>query len=156
MIVGFGPVLEMNLVPMGTNEFFPNSCVSLQTKGTGSPARKATRIWGDAIKAQCPLSSYRPSRGDPFPAVFVMEAAENRVSHDLAVLDEGMSILTLDPLGFSLPRVGYRRAPQRAGGAMPAAWGGVVTRHPKLGAAVRLAALLVHESLTAYRAYLWI
>ena len=44
---------------------------------------------------QCPLSSSRPSRGDPFPAVFVMEAAENPARRDPAVLGEGMSIVTL-------------------------------------------------------------
>jgi hypothetical protein len=48
------------------------------------------------------MSSSRPSRGDPFPPVFVMEAAENRASRDVAVLGEGMSIVTL-------PRRAYRR-----------------------------------------------
>jgi hypothetical protein len=85
----------MNLVPIGTNVFFPGSYVSLQTKGTGSPARIATRNWGDASKAECPLSSSFPLRRDPFPPVFVMETAENCTSHDLAVLAEGMSVMTL-------------------------------------------------------------
>ena len=88
-------VVEMNLVQIGTKEFFPNSFVSLQTKGTYSPARTATRNWGDAIKVQRLLNSSCPSRGDPFPPVLVMEAAENRASRDLAVLGEGMSIVTL-------------------------------------------------------------
>lgn len=73
----------------------PNPFVSPQANGTGLPARTGIRNWGDAIKAQCPPSSSRPSRGDPFPPVFVMEAAENRASRDLAVLGEGMSIVTL-------------------------------------------------------------
>ena len=38
--------------------------------------------------------------------------------------------------GLSVP--GYRAAPQSAGRAMPSAWGGVVTRYPKLGAAQQL------------------
>jgi len=58
-------VVEMNLVQIGTNEFFLNSFVSLQTKGTCSPARTATRNWGDTIKAQRLLNSSWPSRGDP-------------------------------------------------------------------------------------------
>jgi len=48
--VEFEFVVEMNLVQIGTHEFFPNLFVSLQTKGTYSPARTATRNWGDAIK----------------------------------------------------------------------------------------------------------
>jgi hypothetical protein len=47
-----------------------------------------------SIKAMRLLSS-RPSRGHPFPAVFVMEAAENRTSHDLAVLGEKMPVTAL-------------------------------------------------------------
>jgi hypothetical protein len=35
--VEFEFVVEMNLVQIGTNEFFPNSFVSLQTKDTYSP-----------------------------------------------------------------------------------------------------------------------
>jgi hypothetical protein len=85
----------MNLVPIGTYEFFPSSYVSLQTKGTGSPTRTANRNWGDAIKTECPLSSSFPLRRDPFPPVFVMETAENCASHDLAVSGEGMSVVTL-------------------------------------------------------------
>jgi hypothetical protein len=74
--VEFEFVVEMNLVQIGTNEFFtPNSFVSLQTKGTYSPARTATRNWGDAIKVQRLLNSSCPSRGDLFPPVLVMEAA---------------------------------------------------------------------------------
>jgi hypothetical protein len=57
VIVEFEFVVKMNLVQIGTNEFYPNSFVCSETKGTYSPARTATRNWGDAIKAQCPLSS---------------------------------------------------------------------------------------------------
>ena len=57
MIGGFEPVLEMNLVPIGTNEFFPQLVRSrCKRKGTGSPTRTASRNWGDAIKAECPLT----------------------------------------------------------------------------------------------------
>jgi hypothetical protein len=88
-------VVEMNLVQIGTNEFFPNSFVSLQTKGTYSPARAATRNGGDAIKVQRLLNSSCPSRGDPFPPVLVMEAAENHASRNLAVLGKGMFVVIL-------------------------------------------------------------
>jgi len=81
--VEFEFVVEMNLVQIGAS---PNLFVSLQTKGTYSPARTATRNWGDAIKVQRLLNSSRPSRGDSFPPVLVMEAAENHASHNLAVL----------------------------------------------------------------------
>ena len=37
--MGFEPVQETNLVPIGIYEFLPNPCVSLQTKGNGSPTR---------------------------------------------------------------------------------------------------------------------
>ena len=86
-------MVETNSVQMGTNEFSPISFASLQTKGTCSPATTATRNWGDAIKAQRLLRS--SSRGEPFPAVFVMEAAENHANCELAVLGEGMSAVTL-------------------------------------------------------------
>ena len=64
-------MLEMNLGQIGTNEFVPY------------PSSRRKR------------KAPRPSRGDPIPPVFVMEAAENRASRDLAVLGEGMSIVTL-------------------------------------------------------------
>ena len=83
-------VVEMNLVQIGTNEF-----VSLQTKRSYSPARTATRNWGDAIKVQRLLNSSCPSRGDPFPPVLVMEPAENHASHYLAVLGKGMFVVIL-------------------------------------------------------------
>src|SRR6516164_1976773 len=68
---------------------YPNPFVSPRAKGTGIPVGTGIRNWR-AIKAQCPLSSSRPSRGgDPFPAVFVMEAAENPARRDPAVLGEG-------------------------------------------------------------------
>jgi hypothetical protein len=92
----------MNLVQIGTNELFPNSFVSPKAKGTYSPARTAARNWRDAIKAQRLLNSSWPSRGDSFPPVLVMEAAEDRASRDVAVLSEGMSIVTF-------PRQEYRR-----------------------------------------------
>ena len=41
------------------------------------------------------LNSSRPSRGDPFPPVLVMEAAENHASHNLAVLGKGMFVVIL-------------------------------------------------------------
>ena len=85
-------VVEVNLVQIGANEFYPHF-VSLQTKGTYSPARTATRNWGDAIKVQHLLNSSCPSRGDPFPPVLVMEAAENHASHKHLLLGAADSLL---------------------------------------------------------------
>lgn len=85
----------MNSGQMEPTSSYPNPFVSPQAKGTGLPVCTGIRNWREAIKAQCPLSSSRPSRGDPFAPVFVMEAADNRASRDLAVLGEGMSIVTL-------------------------------------------------------------
>ena len=81
------------MVAIGTNEFFPSSCVSLQTHRQFHPYRH--QRLGRRNQAECSLSSSFPLRRDPFPPVFVMEAAENRVSQDLAVLGEGMPALTL-------------------------------------------------------------
>ena len=82
------------MVPMGTNEFFPQ-LIRLAANERHSPARTATRNWGDAIKAQRLLNSSWPSRGDPFPPVLVMEAAENHASHNLAVMGKGMFVVIL-------------------------------------------------------------
>jgi hypothetical protein len=54
------------------------------------------------VKAECPLSSSFPLRRDLFPPVFVMETAEHCAIRDLAVLSEGMSVVTF-------PRREYRR-----------------------------------------------
>jgi hypothetical protein len=84
-----------NLGQIGTNEFLPQP-VRLAASERHRPSRLYRyRNWRDAIKAKCPLSSSRPSRGDPFPPVFVMEAAEHCASRDLAVSGEGMSVATL-------------------------------------------------------------
>jgi hypothetical protein len=78
----------------GNQEFFPQ-LIRLAANERHSPARTATRNWGDAIKAQRLLNSSWPSRGDPFPPVLVMEAAEHHASHNLAVLGKGMFVVTL-------------------------------------------------------------
>src|SRR6516225_6812633 len=85
----------MNLGQIGTSDFLPQP-VRLAASKRHRPYPLGTRIrnWR-AIKAHCLLSSSRPSRGDPSPAVFVMEAAENPARRDPAVLGEGMSIVTL-------------------------------------------------------------
>ena len=49
------------------------------------------------------LNSSRPSRGDPFPPVLVMEAAENHASHNLAVLGKGMFVVILQRWENSWP-----------------------------------------------------
>ena len=85
----------MNLVQIGTDEFFPQLVRLAASKRRRRSRPYSHQKLGDAIKAQCPLSSSLLSRGDSFPSVFVMEAAENRASNDLAVLGEGVSVLTL-------------------------------------------------------------
>ena len=115
VIVEFEFVVEMNWYRQEPTSSSPNLFVSLQTKGTYSPARTATRNWGDAIKVQRLLNSSRPSRGDSFPPVLVMEAAENHASHNLAVLGKGMFVVILQrweyPGTFRNPR---SEAPMRA------------------------------------------
>ena len=85
----------MNSVQIGTNEFFPQLIRLAANERHLRPARTATRNWGDAIKVQRLLNSSCPSRGDPFPPVLVMEAAENHASHNLAVLGKGMFVVIL-------------------------------------------------------------
>jgi hypothetical protein len=61
---------------------------------------------GDAIKAQCPLSFSRPSRGDPLPPVFVMEAA---IVHHPLCQDEALHWLADNAVCSSQIRVGQAR-----------------------------------------------
>ena len=93
-------VVEVNLVRIGTNEFFPQLIRLAANNGTYSPAGTATRNSGDAIKVQRLLNSSCPSRGDPFPPVLVMEAAENHASRNLAVLGKGMFVVILQRLEY--------------------------------------------------------
>ena len=58
-------------------------------------ARWQPEIGETRSKRSVLLNSSRPSRGDPFPPVLVMEAAENHASHNLAVLGKGMFVLIL-------------------------------------------------------------
>jgi hypothetical protein len=90
--VEFEFVVEMNLVQIGTNEFFPQLIRLAANERHLQPARTATRNWGDAIKVQRLLNSSCPSRGDPFPPVLVMDTAENHASHNLAILGKGMFV----------------------------------------------------------------
>jgi hypothetical protein len=68
-------------------EFVVEMC---KGKAPTVPRVQQPETWRDAIKVQRLLNSSCPSRGDPFPPVFVMEAAENRASQNLAVLGKGM------------------------------------------------------------------
>ena len=63
-------------------------------KAPAVPPVQQPEIGEDAIKVQR-LNSSCPSRGDPFPPVLVMEAAENHASHNLAVLGKGMFVVIL-------------------------------------------------------------
>ena len=79
-------VVEMNLVQIGTNEFFPQ-LIRLAANERHLQSRPySNQKLGRRDQVQRLLNSSRPSRGDPFPPVFVMEAAENRTSRDVAVL----------------------------------------------------------------------
>ena len=88
-------VVEMNLVQIGTNEFFPQLILLAANERHLQSRPYSNQKWGDAIKVQRLLNSSCPSRGDPFPPVLVMETAENCASHDLAVSGEVMSVVTL-------------------------------------------------------------
>ena len=95
VIVEFEFVVEMNLAQIETNEFFPQ-LIRLAANERHLQSRPySNRNWGDAIKVQHLLNSSCPSRGDPFPPVLVMEAAENHASHNLAVLGKGMFVVIL-------------------------------------------------------------
>ena len=88
-------MVEMNLVQIGTNEFFPQ-LVHLAANERHLQSRPySNQNWGDAIKVQRILNSSCPSRGDSCPPVLVMEAAENHASHNLAVLGKGMFVVIL-------------------------------------------------------------
>jgi hypothetical protein len=88
-------VVEMNLVQVGTNEFFPQLVRLVASEKARQPRPYSHSKLGTRSKRSVPLSSSRPSRRDSLPLIFVMEAAENRASHDLAVLGQGMSVVTL-------------------------------------------------------------
>ena len=82
-------VVEMNLVQMGTNEFFPQ-LIRLAANERHLQSRpysnqKLGRRDQSAASSRL-LNSSCPSRGDLFPPILVMEAAENHASHNLAVL----------------------------------------------------------------------
>ena len=88
-------VVEMNLVQIGTNEFFPQ-LIRLAANERHLQSRpysnqKLGRRDQSAVSSELFLSS----RGDPFPPVLVMEAAENHASHNLAVLGKGMFVVIL-------------------------------------------------------------
>jgi hypothetical protein len=112
--------VEMNLVQIGTNEFFPQLIrLAANERRLQSRPYSNPEIGGDAIKVQR-LNSSCPSRGDPFPPVLVMEAAENHASHNLAVLGKGMFVVILqrweyrgtsrNPRSKAQGRGGIRRA----------------------------------------------
>ena len=76
----------MNLGQVGTNKFL---CQPVRL------AAQVLEIGETQSKRSVLLSSSCPSRGDPFPPVLVMEAAENHASHNLAVLGKGMLVVVL-------------------------------------------------------------
>jgi hypothetical protein len=72
-------------VRIGTNEFFPQLVyLAANERHLQSHPNRHQKL---GRRNQSAVSSeLTPSRGDPFPPVFVMEAAENRASLDLEVL----------------------------------------------------------------------
>ena len=95
VIVEFGFVVEVNLVQIGTNEFFPKLIPlvanerHLQSRPYSN--QKLGRRDQSAASSELFLSFTRRS----FPPVLVMEAAENRASRNLAVLGKGMFVVML-------------------------------------------------------------
>ena len=70
---------------IGTNELFPQLVyLAANERHLQSHPNRQQKL---GRRNQSAVSSELiPSRGDPFPPVFVMEAAENRASLDLEVL----------------------------------------------------------------------
>ncbi len=96
VIVEFEFVVEMNLVQIGTNEFFPQLIrLAANERHLQSRPYSNQKLGRRDQKVQRLLNSSRPSRGDSFPPVLVMEAAENHASHNLAVLGKGMFVVIL-------------------------------------------------------------
>jgi hypothetical protein len=85
----------MNLVQIRTNEFFPQFVSLVASEGHRQSRPHSYQKLGRRDQSAVPSDLSRPSRSDPFPPVFVMESAENHASFDLAVLGQGMSLLTL-------------------------------------------------------------
>src|ERR1700741_1005680 len=89
VIVGFEAVVETNSLQMGTNEFFSYLVRLVANKKHLQSCHYSHQ---NAIKAQRLLSC--SSRGEPVPAVFVIEAAENHANCELAVDDQGLFPIT--------------------------------------------------------------
>ncbi len=84
------------LVQTGTNEFFPQLIrLAANERHLQSRPYSNQKLGRRDQKVQRLLNSSRPSRGDSFPPVLVMEAAENHASHNLAVLGKGMFVVIL-------------------------------------------------------------
>ena len=86
-------VVEMNLLHIGTNEFFRQLIRFAANERHLQSRPNSNQKLGRPIKVQRLLNSSCPSRGDPLPPVLVMEAAENFASRDLAVLGPGMFVV---------------------------------------------------------------
>ena len=87
-------MVEMNLVQIGTNEFFPQ-LIRLAANERRLQSRPYSNQKLGETRSKCSVNSSCPSRGDPFPPVLVMEAAEIHASHNLAVLGKGMFVVIL-------------------------------------------------------------
>jgi hypothetical protein len=61
------------LVPIGTYELFPQLVRLVANERHRPPACTANRNWGDAIKAECPLSSSFPLRSSRLDLSLLIE-----------------------------------------------------------------------------------
>jgi hypothetical protein len=95
VIVEFEFVVEMNLVQIGTNEFFPQLILLAANERHLQSRPYSNQKLGRRDQVQRLLNSSYPSRGDLFTPVLVMEAAENHASRNLAVLGKGMFVVIL-------------------------------------------------------------
>lgn len=76
----------MNLVPRGTNEFFPQLVRLVANEGHRQSHSYSHQKLGRRKQSGVFAELLFPLRRDPFPPVFVMETAENCASPDLAAV----------------------------------------------------------------------
>ena len=86
VVVGCEPVQEMNLVPRGTNEFFPQLVRLVANERHWRSHSYSHQKLGRRKQSGVSTELFLPLRRDPFPPVFVMETAENCASSDLAAV----------------------------------------------------------------------
>ncbi|OLD79581.1 MAG: hypothetical protein AUF67_15580 [Acidobacteria bacterium 13_1_20CM_58_21] len=83
-------VVEMNLVQIGTNEFFPQLI-----RLAANERHLQSRPYSNQKLGRCDQSAASSELFPSFTRRFVMEVAENHASHNLAVLGKGMFVVIL-------------------------------------------------------------